>query len=150
MSPWSLPTGDDGTPWPKPDRHVPCRSNSWPKSSIARPRGRRAIGLPARSPPRAVPAEALVVYWPSAPPPDALASVESLLPVVREALASVRARHQQRRRIRRLETILEIASQWYQTREIEPLLVQMAEAATRLVEGATGPASSSGTAPTIA
>ena len=49
MSPWSLPTGDVGTPWPKPDRHVPFPSNSWPKSSIARSRGRRAIGLPARS-----------------------------------------------------------------------------------------------------
>ncbi len=83
---------------------------------------------------RAVSAEALVVYWPSAPPPDALASVESLLPVVREALVSVRVRHQQLRRIRRLETILEIAGQWYQTREIEPLLVQMAEAATRLLK----------------
>lgn len=40
----------------------------------------------------------------------------------------------QLRRIRRLETILEIAGQWYQTREIEPLLLKMAEAATRLLE----------------
>ena len=37
------------------------------------------------------------------------------------------------RRLRRLEAILEIASQWNQTREVEPLLVQMAEAATRLL-----------------
>ena len=102
---------------------------------VARSQGNWVAGPLAA---RAVSAEALVVYWPSAPPPDALASVESLLPVVREAFASVRVRHQQLQRIRRLETILEIASQWNQTREIEPLLVQMAEAATRLVEGRSG------------
>jgi Nif-specific regulatory protein len=84
--------------------------------------------------PRAVSAEALVACWPSAPPPDALASVELLLPVVREALASVRDRHQQRQRIRRLETLLEIASEWYRTREIEPLLEQMANAAKDLLD----------------
>ncbi len=82
---------------------------------------------------RAVASEALVACWTSPPPPDALAAVESLLPVVRETFASVRAGDKQRRRIRRLETILEIAYQWNQTREIEPLLVQMAEAATRLL-----------------
>jgi Nif-specific regulatory protein len=60
--------------------------------------------------------------------------VESWLPALREALASVRARHQQVRRIRRLETILGIASQWYRTREIGPLLDQMAEAATKLLD----------------
>ena len=37
------------------------------------------------------------------------------------------------RRLRRLEAMLEIANQWNQTREVEPLLVQMAEAATRLL-----------------
>ena len=42
-------------------------------------------------------------------------------------------REAERRRIDRLEAILEIASQWNQTREVEPLLVQMAEAATRLL-----------------
>ena len=83
---------------------------------------------------RAVSSEALLVRWASAPPPDAIAEVEALLPVLREALASVRLRHRQLQRIRRLETILEIASQWNQTREIEPLLVQMAEAATRLLK----------------
>ena len=86
---------------------------------------------------RTVSSEALVVHWPS-PPPDVLASVESLLPTVREALTAVRVRHQQLQRIRRLETILEITRQWSQTREIEPLLVQMAEAATPLAEGGSG------------
>jgi Nif-specific regulatory protein len=82
---------------------------------------------------RAVSSEALLACWPSTPPPDAMAAVKSLLPVFGEALASVRVRDQQLRRIRRLETLLQIASQWNQTREIEPLLVQMAEAATRLL-----------------
>jgi len=44
------------------------------------------------------------------------------------------AENAQTRRIHRLETILEIASQWYQTREIEPLLMKMAEAAARLLK----------------
>ena len=44
----------------------------------------------------------------------------------------------QRRRIERLEAILTIASQWNQTHEMEPLLVQMAEAATRLLDGRSG------------
>jgi Nif-specific regulatory protein len=83
--------------------------------------------------PRAASSAALVACWPAAPPAEALAAVESLLPVVGGAFASLRVRDQQLRRIRRLETILEIASQWNQTREIEPLLVQMAEAATRLL-----------------
>ena len=34
----------------------------------------------------------------------------------------------------RLEAILEIVGRWNQTQEVEDLLVQMAEAATRLVE----------------
>ena len=37
-------------------------------------------------------------------------------------------------RIERLEAILGIASQWNQTNEMEPLLVQMAEAATKLLK----------------
>ncbi len=45
----------------------------------------------------------------------------------------VRSRQQAARRIERLETILEIASAWNETGEMEPLLVQMAQAATRLL-----------------
>jgi Nif-specific regulatory protein len=61
-------------------------------------------------------------------------SLGDLGSAVREALAAVRTRCEHGRRIRRLETILEIAGQWNRTREIEPLLVQMAEAATRLLK----------------
>ena len=56
-----------------------------------------------------------------------------LAPVFREALQSVRSRQHDRQRIRRLEIILDIANQWNQTHEVEPLLIQMAEAATRLL-----------------
>ncbi len=82
--------------------------------------------------PRAAQAEAIALHWPKAVAGDTVAAVESLLPLVREVLELVRARHQQARHVRRLEAVLEIAQQWNQTREIEPLLVQMAEAATRL------------------
>jgi transcriptional regulator with GAF, ATPase, and Fis domain len=49
------------------------------------------------------------------------------------ALSSTRKRDNERSRISRLEAILSIASQWNQTNEMEPLLVQIAEAATRLL-----------------
>ena len=67
-------------------------------------------------------------------PTGALCVVENLAPVLQRGLAAVRLRHHNQRRIRRLEAILEIANQWNQTREVEPLLAQMAEAATRLWE----------------
>ena len=63
----------------------------------------------------------------------ALKVVELLSPVLNEALTAVRSRHNRQRRIRRLEAILQIANQWNQAREVEPLLVEMAEAATRLL-----------------
>ena len=53
--------------------------------------------------------------------------------MVHQAITSVRRRANDARRLRRLEAMLEIASQWNQTHEIEPLLTQMAEAATRLL-----------------
>jgi transcriptional regulator with GAF, ATPase, and Fis domain len=59
--------------------------------------------------------------------------LDAIAPVIQEAITAVRAREGQAQRIRRLETILEIASQWNQTREFEPLLIQIAEAATRLL-----------------
>jgi Nif-specific regulatory protein len=50
------------------------------------------------------------------------------------ALQTVRTRQRDHRRAQRLETILEIAGHWYQTHEMEPLLTQMAQAATRLLD----------------
>ncbi len=61
----------------------------------------------------------------------AIETATALASVVRTALDEVRGREAQRQRIDRLEAILAIASQWNQTNEMEPLLTQMAEAATR-------------------
>ena len=57
-----------------------------------------------------------------------------LATVIQSALATVRARLMAQRRVGQLETMLQIANQWNRTREIVPLLEQMAEAATRLLE----------------
>jgi Nif-specific regulatory protein len=54
-------------------------------------------------------------------------------PVLHQVLEGLRSRQRQRQRIGRLEAILEIALRWNQTHEMEPLLVQMAEAACRLL-----------------
>lgn len=60
-----------------------------------------------------------------------LAEIASAL---RVSLESIRNAHRRGRRIRRLEAILEIAHQWNRTREMEPLLIEMAEAATQLLD----------------
>jgi transcriptional regulator with GAF, ATPase, and Fis domain len=49
------------------------------------------------------------------------------------ALKSVRERHQFQWRIVRLETILDVAARWNQHHQVEALLTDMAEAATRLI-----------------
>jgi transcriptional regulator with GAF, ATPase, and Fis domain len=67
-------------------------------------------------------------------PSPAQAALQALAPVYGGALCFVGNRQHAVRRLRRLEAILEIAKQWYQTREVQTLLVQMAEAATRLLE----------------
>jgi transcriptional regulator with GAF, ATPase, and Fis domain len=60
-------------------------------------------------------------------------AVEQIAAVLHQALTAVRRRASLERRLRRLEAVLEIANQWNQVGEVEPLLVQMAEAATRLL-----------------
>jgi transcriptional regulator with GAF, ATPase, and Fis domain len=62
------------------------------------------------------------------------AAIAQIAPVLHQAIVSVRSRSRQQRRVRRLEAILEIVSQWNRTNELEALLVQMAEAAARLLE----------------
>ena len=51
-----------------------------------------------------------------------------------QGLDAIEHRLRQRQRIGRLETVLAIATQWNQTREVEPLLNRMAQAATRLLD----------------
>jgi Nif-specific regulatory protein len=79
--------------------------------------------------------QAIAMLLPEGTPARAgIEVLESLAEVFRAGLAAVTDRHEERRRIRRLETVLEITQQWNQTREVEPLLVHMAEAATRLLD----------------
>jgi Nif-specific regulatory protein len=66
-------------------------------------------------------------------PLPAAGEVAQLAAALGEALTAARAREQARRRIERLEAILKIVAGWNQTGETEPLLVEMAEAATRLL-----------------
>jgi Nif-specific regulatory protein len=85
--------------------------------------------------PRDPAAEVLIVHAADGTDPaEALSAVENLAPVLQKGLAAVRLRHHNQRRIRRLEATLEIANQWNQAHEVEPLLAQMAEAATKLWE----------------
>jgi len=83
--------------------------------------------------PRAGGSEVLVVHCAGPATPDAAETVGHLAAVLHAGLAAVRSCDQHRRRMRRLEAILEIANQWNRTHEVQPLLVQMAEAATRLL-----------------
>jgi len=61
------------------------------------------------------------------------AAIERLAPTMQHAFAGVRRRAAEQRRLRRAEAMLELAAGWNRTREIEPLLVQMAETASRLL-----------------
>jgi Nif-specific regulatory protein len=79
--------------------------------------------------------QAIALHCPPAVDPrEASAVLTALLPMLRDAQKAVVRRQQDQHRIQRLETVLEIAGQWNQTRELEPLLVQMAEAAARLFD----------------
>jgi transcriptional regulator with GAF, ATPase, and Fis domain len=79
--------------------------------------------------------ELLVLFAPTLPSGNAASvKIAALAAVLAAALDTARTREHERRRIDRLEAILSIASQWNQTNEMEPLLVQMAEAATKLLK----------------
>jgi len=64
----------------------------------------------------------------------AMAILTALAPVMAEQVQAIASRDRDRQRIRRLSTILEIVQRWNQTRELEPLLVRMAEAACQLLD----------------
>lgn len=78
-------------------------------------------------------AEVLACHASGAMATRTLDLVSGFSQVLAAALRAVRARQQERQRIARLEAILQIAAQWKQTSAMEPLLTQMAEAATRLL-----------------
>jgi transcriptional regulator with GAF, ATPase, and Fis domain len=77
--------------------------------------------------------ELLVIQSPAGAPAEVQVDVEAILPALRQGLAMVRTRINQAARVVRLETILAIVGRWNQTQEMETLLNEMAEAATRLV-----------------
>lgn len=60
-------------------------------------------------------------------------TVEQARGVFAQGYATVRAGEKQRRSNARLALMLEISGRWNQTQEMEPLLVQMAEAATKML-----------------
>ena len=78
--------------------------------------------------------EALVLRLAGATEPrQALAALTELAAILGDGLAAINGRQQCQQRVQRLEAILAIANQWNQTPEVEPLLVEMAQAATRLL-----------------
>lgn len=90
------------------------------------------VALPMASPGRATTVCVLRLPADRAPLLE-LAELQALAGIVGAAVAEVASRWHRRRRLDRLETVLEIVQQWNRTREVGPLLVQMAEAATRLL-----------------
>ncbi len=65
---------------------------------------------------------------------QAAETLRTLMEVVRVALSTMESRLADQRRVGQLEALLAIANQWNQTREVGPLLEQMAAAATRLLQ----------------
>jgi len=64
---------------------------------------------------------------------EKLRSTEGWSPFLRQSIHFVARHESQQHRIKRLETVLEIASTWNQTHDLESLLVQIAEAAVRVL-----------------
>jgi Nif-specific regulatory protein len=60
-------------------------------------------------------------------------TLETLSHWLHSGLEQVRSRQRDAQRIARLQAILEIAAQWQQTLEMDPLLVKMAQTATKLL-----------------
>ncbi|MCL4201833.1 MAG: sigma-54-dependent Fis family transcriptional regulator [Pirellulaceae bacterium] len=77
--------------------------------------------------------EVLAVRIKSGEARQTLAEFATLANGLDSALATVRTRSRQNRKIRRLQTILEITGQWRQTQRTDDLLRQIAEASTRLL-----------------
>ena len=105
------------------DRESHVADGNW----LAVPLQRRAAGSPM-----------LAVYVGSGDadsgrPNAAQSAVLAIAPLLGQAMQQVRQRARERRQIRRLKAILSIAGHWNQTHEMEPLLILMAEAATKLL-----------------
>jgi Nif-specific regulatory protein len=77
--------------------------------------------------------ELLAAYRAAAQSSHSGGSLATLANWLHFGLAQVRSRERQVQQIARLEAILAIAAQWQQTHEMQPLLEQMARAATKLL-----------------
>ncbi len=66
--------------------------------------------------------------------PELLEQIEAFARLLGDVVTHIRSAASDRLRLERLRTILNITHQWNQTQEMEPLLVQMAEAATKLLQ----------------
>ncbi|MGI8980130.1 MAG: sigma 54-interacting transcriptional regulator [Pirellulaceae bacterium] len=83
--------------------------------------------------PRSGSGEMLCAYRIGIKETDRGSTVETMTLWLAEALTQVRVREHEKKRAERLQAILEIAARWQQTQEMEPLLTEMAETATRLL-----------------
>ena len=122
-----------GRPWPNLASRAVAAGADGRNARSRNAAGRRRL---VRAPlaPHAASGDVLLVAVPREKmPQQPIVEWAPLATALGSALLAARTREHQRRRIERLEAILEIASQWNQTHEMEPLLVQMAEAATRLL-----------------
>jgi len=102
------------------DSDLPIRNEDWIAATLDR---------------RAAAGEVLIVHAADTAQAERLRGfVQQILPTFAQAAAAVRAAGREHRRRRRLEALLTISGQWNQTQEMEPLLVQMAEAATKMLQ----------------
>jgi Nif-specific regulatory protein len=121
---WTL-EGDTGTRQNLPasllaevlDREAPIAEGSWMAAPL----------VPRRA------SDGVLIAHGAKPGRDSTKLLDALAEALAAGLANVRARQQQIRRIKELETILELAAQWNQTHEMVPLLAQMAQTATQLL-----------------
>jgi len=77
--------------------------------------------------------EILTVHLATAAPKQVRDTLEALAPLIAAALDAQERRSSERRRTERAEAILEIARQWNKTHEMETLLNNIAQAATKLL-----------------
>lgn len=124
---WSIAAGS-GTARPLP---TDLLADALDRERVAGESGWIALPLA----PRAEEGEALAFHLSR---PDnagkAVEAIKRLAAAFLPAVGAVRRRTSDRRRLRRLESVLEIAAGWNRTREVEPLLNQMAEAAAQLMQ----------------
>ncbi len=77
--------------------------------------------------------EVLAIFWPVSADRATDEQLSALAAVVRQALEAIRSRDSAARRVQRLETILQISRRLNRNEDMERLLVELAEAATRLI-----------------